>query len=87
MPRTLLLNSLLLLSLLLAACASTSSKDAGFLADYAQLEVHPDDPDTRRWLSPAAGYHGEVLVVPHVAYFHKNVHGHAVNADELALTR
>jgi len=78
MPRT-----FLLLFVFFAGCQTTSPSNAGFLADYAQLQPHPDDPDILRWLSPAAGYYGEILVVPQVAYFHANVHGYPVDADAL----
>jgi hypothetical protein len=79
-----LTNTLLPLTLLLAACATpTSSGDSGFLKDYSILAPNPDVPDVQRWISADASQYERILVVPFVAYFHPNVAGKPINANEL----
>jgi hypothetical protein len=73
---------LLLLPLLLTGCAMTTT-DAGFLDDYSILKSNPDVPNSRRWISNDIGQYDRVLVAPVVAYFHANVQGKPVDANEL----
>jgi hypothetical protein len=69
-------------ALLLTACA-TLPGDSGFLDDYSILQANPDQTDARRWVSEEVGRYDHVLVEPFVAYFHPNVHGKPVDANEL----
>lgn len=77
------MKKLLLLALLFVGCAEVQSNNSGFLPDYAVLAQDPGDPDVERWLSPDAGYYGRLMVPPLVAYFHENVHGRPICANEL----
>ena len=77
------MNKLPLLALLLAACATTKLSDPGFLDDYSILEPNPDVPDSERWISPKAGQYDRIIVEPFLAYFHYNVYGNPVDANEL----
>lgn len=69
--------------LLLAACATPMSRDAGFLDDYSILAPNPDVQDSQRWISADIGQYDRILVAPFVAYFHENVAGKPVDANEL----
>ena len=77
------METLLPPTLLLAACATTTSRDPGFLDDYSILEPNPDVPDSQRWISADIGQYDRILVEPFVAYFHPNVYGKPVDANEL----
>ncbi|MEE8106040.1 MAG: DUF3313 domain-containing protein [Planctomycetota bacterium] len=77
------MKKLLPLTLLMAACATTTSSDSGFLDDYSILAPNPDVTDSQRWISADIGQYDRILVAPFVAYFHKNVAGKPVNANEL----
>jgi len=70
-------------ALLLAACATPTSRDAGFLNDYSILAPNPDVQDSQRWISADIGGYDRILVAPFVAYFHENVAGKPVDANEL----
>ncbi|MCZ6786796.1 MAG: DUF3313 family protein [Planctomycetota bacterium] len=77
------MKKFLLFSLLLTACATTTSSNPGFLDDYSILEPNPDVPDSERWISHKAGQYDRIIVEPFVAYFHYNVYGKPVDANEL----
>jgi hypothetical protein len=75
------MKTLLILSLLLAACTVTAV-EPDFI-DYTILRPNPDVPGEELWVSPDTKWYDRVIVEPFVAYFHSNVQGKPVDANDL----